>query len=66
MASRWAGAGAGIVCRPTLVRDTTNREKRAYFRNKRPDFFRVLENRPPDARDFEHPFWWAAFYLTGV
>jgi len=48
------------------VRDTTNREKRAYFRDQRPDFFRVLENRPPDRRDFAHPFWWAAFYLTGV
>ena len=61
------------------VRDTTNREKAAYFRRELPtrsalkmpagiahDFFEKLRDRRPDARDFEHPFWWAAFYLTGV
>ena len=24
------------------------------------------EPRQPNALDFAHPFWWAAFYLTGV
>jgi CHAT domain-containing protein len=23
-------------------------------------------SRDLDRRDFAHPFWWAAFYLTGV
>ena len=32
------------------------------------DFFSQAMSRRegPDARTFQHPFWWAAFYLTGV
>jgi CHAT domain-containing protein len=30
------------------------------------DFFAATMSRELDRRDFEHPFWWAAFYLTGV
>jgi CHAT domain-containing protein len=30
------------------------------------EFFSDVTARSPDARDFEHPFYWAAFYLTGV
>ena len=61
------------------VRDTTNSEKAAYFEREIPeladmkmpasiaaDFFSNVMSRRPEARDFEHPFWWAAFYLTGV
>jgi len=64
------------------VRDTTNGEKAAYFGQdvaalagalKMPDmvavdFFSAALSRQggADARSFEHPFWWAAFYFTGV
>jgi CHAT domain-containing protein len=61
------------------LRDTTNREKADYFRRDIPtfspdkmpemiaaDFFSQATMRRPDGRDFAHPFWWAAFYLTGV
>jgi CHAT domain-containing protein/tetratricopeptide (TPR) repeat protein len=61
------------------LRDTTNREKQAYFRyNLSPqttlgipaeiarEFFYQLDKRAGDERTFDHPFWWAAFYLTGV
>ena len=63
------------------VRDTTNREKAAYFRQDMParpgalrlpaevaqDFFaQVRQDRLPDACDFAHPFWWAAFTLYGT
>jgi CHAT domain-containing protein len=62
------------------LRDTTNREKADYFKRDVPAIAgarmpelvaaelyvdRMLQQEP-DARDFEHPFWWAAFYLTGV
>ena len=30
------------------------------------DFFSETMSREIEHRDFEHPFWWAAFYLTGV
>ncbi|MFQ5614455.1 MAG: CHAT domain-containing protein, partial [Anaerolineae bacterium] len=63
------------------LRDTTNRQKADYFRRDIPvlsglkmpepiaaDFFsRVMSHEQgPEARSFEHPFWWAAFYLTGA
>src|SRR5439155_26270117 len=61
------------------LRDTTNREKADYFRRDIPDvagvrmpatvaadFFNTAMTRRPDARDFDHPFYWAAFYLMGV
>lgn len=61
------------------VRDTTNGEKAEYFRRYSPtlsnkllpeaaaiEFFNQSMSRDLDSRDFEHPFWWAAFYLTGV
>lgn len=52
------------------LRDTTNVEKMEYF-----DQFSTAEfiqdelfNRFPDdnARDFSHPFYWAAFYFVGI
>jgi CHAT domain-containing protein len=61
------------------LRDTTNREKAEYFKRYSPelsgtrmpeatalDFFTQVMSRDLDRRDFAHPFWWAAFYLTGV
>jgi len=63
------------------VRDTTNREKADYFKrysnelsgNRMPeatavDFFTqmMMMSRNLESRDFAHPFWWAAFYLTGA
>jgi CHAT domain-containing protein len=30
------------------------------------DFFTQVMSRDLESRDFAHPFWWAAFYLTGV
>ena len=61
------------------LRDTTNREKADYFKRDVPalagyrmpemvaaDFFSQATARRPADRDFAHPFWWAAFYLTGV
>ena len=61
------------------LRDTTNREKAEYFKRyskelsgaRMPegtavDFFNQLMSRDLHCRDFAHPFWWAAFYLTGV
>jgi CHAT domain-containing protein len=61
------------------LRDTTNREKAEYFKPYSPalsgmrmpeaaavDFFSEAMSRDLDRRDFAHPFWWAAFYLTGV
>ncbi|BAY10866.1 CHAT domain-containing protein [Calothrix sp. NIES-2098] len=61
------------------VRDTTNGEKVAYFKASLPEFAQVkmpadtasflyksvlLSN--PNARDFAHPFHWAAFQYVGV
>jgi tetratricopeptide (TPR) repeat protein len=61
------------------LRDTTNRGKADYFKRDVPalagcrmpemvaaDFFSQATARRPADRDFAHPFWWAAFYLTGV
>jgi CHAT domain-containing protein len=61
------------------LRDTTNREKAEYFKRysqalsgtRMPEstaveFFTQAMSRDLDHRDFAHPFWWAAFYLTGV
>jgi CHAT domain-containing protein len=62
------------------LRDTTNREKAEYFKRYSPqlsgrvrmpqaaaiNFFNEAMSRNLDNRDFAHPFWWAAFYLTGV
>ncbi|WP_030435096.1 CHAT domain-containing protein [Actinoplanes subtropicus] len=61
------------------LRDTTNGEKAAYFHQQLPgldasrasgsaaaEFFTVTVIRRGDARDFAHPFWWAAFALTGA
>jgi CHAT domain-containing protein/tetratricopeptide (TPR) repeat protein len=61
------------------VRDTTNREKQAHFRRSLSthtglrmsgeiarEFFYQLDGQAGDERTFDHPFWWAAFYLTGV
>jgi CHAT domain-containing protein len=61
------------------LRDSSNGEKAAYFRHDLPKasgvkmpgqvaakWFSQVMLRQPEARDFEHPFWWAAFYLTGV
>lgn len=55
------------------VRDTTNREKALALA---PDLaapldeatgvlFMAVATQDPDARSFEHPYWWAGFYLTG-
>ena len=64
------------------VKDTTNGQKAAYFRNFLPEFGRSDNQRlpvclvdmlykrfvfeNPDENDFEHPFYWAAFGYTGV
>jgi CHAT domain-containing protein len=62
------------------VRDTTNGEKAAYFGQFVPspghrmagtvaaEFFNtaLLSQDGLEARSFAHPFWWGAFYLTGV
>jgi CHAT domain-containing protein len=63
------------------VRDTTNGQKAAYFKSYLPEFQTQSERLPlhvadtlykasimarPEGRDFEHPFFWAAFGYTGV
>ncbi|MBM4430644.1 MAG: CHAT domain-containing protein [Chloroflexi bacterium] len=62
------------------VRDTTNREKADYFQRDVPvlaqirmpaltaaSFFTdMMIQKQLDARGLAHPFWWAAFCLTGV
>ncbi len=58
------------------LRDTTNQEKMAYYEdcllaNNMPEsvataFLDFVLSKQLDERTFEHPFWWAAFYLTGV
>jgi CHAT domain-containing protein/tetratricopeptide (TPR) repeat protein len=61
------------------LRDTTNQEKAEYFKRdalalagfRMPEMvavelFTYLMVRDPDARQFEHPFWWAAFCYTGA
>jgi CHAT domain-containing protein len=64
------------------LRDTTNQQKIDYFGQDIPDyvpmaermsaetagnfFSAVLRKGGLDAKIFEHPYWWAAFYLTGV
>ncbi len=60
------------------LRESTNAEKAAYFRAALPrggatrmptavaeEFFDDLLELRPGERDFAHPHWWAAFYLTG-
>ncbi len=61
------------------VRDSTNGEKAAHFKPSKPEFAKV--NMPsniasflyrsvcllnPKAREFAHPFHWAAFHYVGV
>ena len=61
------------------IRDTTNSEKTAYFRDFTPTqsaskmpastadyLYRSLILSDPNARDFAHPFHWAAFSYTGA
>jgi len=61
------------------LRDTTNREKAEYFKRDAPvlagvrmpeavavELFADRMLQDPDARQFEHPFWWAAFSYTGA
>jgi CHAT domain-containing protein len=62
------------------LRDTTNEEKAEYFKRYSPkllaglrmpeaeaiDLFNQLMTRDLDSCDFAHPFWWAAFYMTGA
>ena len=61
------------------LRDTTNSQKAEYFKRYSPalsgmrmpetaavEFFNKAMSRGLDRRNFAHPFWWAAFYLTGV
>jgi CHAT domain-containing protein len=62
------------------LRDSTNREKAEYFRRDVPAlaglrmpaaaaaalYVDYALRTDPDARVFAHPFWWAAFSLTGV
>lgn len=64
------------------LRDTTNRQKAEYYKSHSPtlggtggmtesaaiDFFNAMMSHPTglEGRAFEHPFWWAAFCLTGV
>jgi tetratricopeptide (TPR) repeat protein len=61
------------------VRDTTNGEKVVYFKTLLPEFstskmaaetadalYKQVIRKRPDARDFAHPFYWAAFTYTGV
>jgi CHAT domain-containing protein/tetratricopeptide (TPR) repeat protein len=61
------------------LRDSTNKEKADYFKRNSPEladklrapeaeaiaFFTEAMSRHMDRREFAHPFWWAAFYLTG-
>jgi len=61
------------------LRDTTNYEKVSYFKASIPELMNVkmpsesarflyqsVRLADPNARDFAHPFHWAAFYFTGV
>jgi CHAT domain-containing protein len=61
------------------MRDTTNAQKAEYFGRDIPslggsrmpeataaEFFIAAMEGDPDARSFAHPFWWAAFFLTGA
>ncbi|MEZ4869308.1 MAG: CHAT domain-containing protein [Caldilineaceae bacterium] len=61
------------------MRNTTNREKRLYYKeiwDGKPstevsqatarDFFYQIGLLDGQGQDLRHPFWWAAFYLTGV
>ena len=61
------------------LRDTTNAEKAAYFEalllesadsdmtsDSADELYKTLVLAKPDARDFDHPFYWAAFTYTGA
>jgi len=61
------------------LRDSTDGEKKKYFQSSLPEFvglrlpiesadsfFKAVVFNDPDARSFEHPFYWAAFTYTGV
>jgi CHAT domain-containing protein len=64
------------------LRDATNQDRADYFERFRPRVASALRmpgeaaaglytkamihKEGPDARSFSHPFWWSAFYLTGV
>ena len=62
------------------VRDSTNGEKAAYFKTSLPEFatnvripahiasflYQKVRLSNPNARDFHHPFHWAAFQYVGV
>lgn len=61
------------------LRDTTNQEKGEYFKRyisemagtRMPEpaaatLYSSVMIQMPDSRDFEHPYYWAAFYLTGM
>ena len=70
---------AALGAAQAWLRDTTNYQKGEYFRSSIPeltrtrmpasvalDFYGVVMTRQPDTSDFRHPFWWAAFTLTGI
>jgi CHAT domain-containing protein len=60
------------------VRDTSNGEKAVFFKQSLPEFssrgdvgsadalYKTVSLKDPDARDFAHPSFWAAFTYTGV
>ena len=61
------------------LRDSTDGEKKKYFQSALPEFagyklpaesantfFTEIVLNDPEARSFEHPFYWAAFTYTGV
>ena len=71
--------GEALAAAQRWLRDTTNQEKSDYFGHDIPalagtrmpetiaaDFFEQVAERCQHERAFTHPFWWAAFYLTGV
>ncbi|MBK9095741.1 MAG: CHAT domain-containing protein [Anaerolineae bacterium] len=71
--------GEALAAAQRWLRDTTNQEKADYFGHDIPDldgarmpqaiaadFFEQVAERHQQEQSFEHPFWWAAFYLTGV
>jgi len=69
-----------LRCAQRWLRDSTNKEKAEYCKRYSPELasrLRMPEGAAIDCdtdlmirflndRDFAHPFWWAAFYLTGL